>query len=212
MNVKSKHLFANAIRVFLIIMGLTIPPGLWSQTASQGYLVDQRTQWVAIITDPALIKMFVDDCYIVEDTVSRIEIMDANNNGFTKGDLIKIFPSEEIYWMDDPSQRIQNEMNKWKFQANCNLSYEHRVTPEMMESRRDRKAEHSILASFIRALNRNYKDWPLKAWIMRDSTGINFEMWGYSDVALEYAPPPPAGYDIVNIYRVLADTLYIPKR
>ena len=212
MKMKSKHLSGRAIHVFLTIIGLTIPAGLWSQPANQGYIVDQRSQWVAIITDPALVKMFVDDCYIVEDTVTRIEIMDANNNGFTKGDLIKTFPSEEIYWMDDPSQRIQTEMNKWKFQANCNLSYEHKVTPEMMESRRDRRAEHSILASFIKALDRNYKDWPLKAWIMRDSTGINFEMWGYSDLALEYTPPPPVGYDIVNIYRVLADTLYIPKK
>ena len=212
MKIKNKHRSERTFNILLFIICLTIPARLWGQTVSQGYLIDQRAQWVAVITDPALIKIFIDDCYIVEDEVSRIEIMDANNNGFSRGDLIKTFPSEEIYWMDDPSQRIQTEMNKWKFQANCNLSYEHRITPDMMENRRDRKAEHSILASFIRGLNRNYKDWPLKAWISRDSTGINLEMWGYSDLMMEYTPPPPAGYDIVNIYRVLADTLYIPKK
>ena len=191
MKVKNKRRLEITIHVLLFIIVYTIPAGLLSQTTNEGYVIDQRTQWLAVITDPALIKMFIDDCYIVEDEVSRIEIMDANNNGFSKGDLIKTFPSEEIYWMDDPSDRIQIQMNKWKFQANCRLSYEHRITPNMMERRRDRKAEHSILASFIRGLNRNYKDWPLKAWIERDSKGITYEMWGYSDLMLEYTPPPP---------------------
>ncbi len=185
---------------------------LWAQTSDLGYVVEQRTQWVAVLTDPALIHLFVDEFYITEDTITEIEIIDANNNGFTRGDLIKVYPSEEIYFIDEPSEHLQNEMDKWKFQANFRLTVEHSRTPDILEQQPFRKAEHAILASFIRGLNRNYKGWPLKAWVERDSLGITLEMWGYSDSQLEYEPPPPAGYDVVHVYKVMADTVYIPQR
>jgi hypothetical protein len=156
-------------------------------------------------------KMFVDEFYISEDKISRIEIIDANSNGFSKGDLIKTFPSEEIYFLDEPSEKLQAEMNKWKFQANFTVTLENAQTPEKLEKIPIQKAEYSIVSSILRGINRNYKDWPLKAWVERDSIGITFQMWGYRDAKLQYTPPPPAGFDLVYIYKIISDTLFIPK-
>ena len=194
--------------VFILCL---ISASCWGQSPDPGYVVEQRTHWVAVLTDPALIQLFVDEFYLTEENIDKIEIIDANNNGFTKGDLIRTFPSEEIYFIDEPSQRLQAVMDVWKFQANFRLTVEHSRTPEILEQQPFRKAEHSILASIIRGLNRNYKGWPMKAWIERDSLGITLEMWGYEDSELKYTPPPPAGYDIVQIYKMIADTVYIPQ-
>lgn len=194
----------------LLLQNMYLCRSAMAQQPDQGYIVDQRPQWVTIITDSALINLFVDELYISEDHIEKLEVIDANNNGFTRGDLLKAYPSEEIYFIDEPSERLQSEMDKWKFQANCQLIYDHRRTAEMIEQMSIQQAEHSILASFIRGVNRNYRDFPLKAWIERDSTGIKFEMWGYSDKQLQYSPPPPVGYDIVTVYKTVIDTVFIP--
>lgn len=202
----------GAIRILLLIMVFVVSSKIFSQTPNdKGYIVDQRTQWVCVITDPSLIKMFVDEFYISEDIITRIEIVDADGNGFSQGDLIKTYPSEEIYFLDEPSEKIQTVMDKWKFQPNFTVTLENTQTPDMLEKIPVQKAEYSMVASFLRGVNRNYKDWPLKAWIERDSIGITFQMWGYSDTKLKYTPPPPAGYDLICIYKTISDTLYIPK-
>jgi hypothetical protein len=177
----------------------------------EGYLVDQRTQWVSTVTDARLIALFMQEMHIMEENITKMEIIDANNNGFSKGDLLKTYPSEEIYFLDDPSEKLQTEMDRWKFQPNFTVTLENTQTPEMLERLPIQKAEYSIVASFLKGLKRNYRDYPLKAWIQRDSIGVSFEMWGYSDKNLKYTPPPPAGYDLVFIHKTLSDTLFIPK-
>jgi hypothetical protein len=176
-----------------------------------GYTVDQRVQWVASITDPALIQTIVDELYINESRIDRIEVIDANNNGFSSKDLIKTFPSETIYFLEPVSESLQNEMNHWKFQANFSILANSNQTPERMEKIPVQKAEYAIVASFLRGVTRNYLDVPLKVWIERDSLGMNFQMWGYSDQNLQYNPSPPSGYDLIYVYRSVADTLIVPK-
>jgi hypothetical protein len=165
-----------------------------------------------MISDPETIQLFIDEFYISEDTISTMEIIDVNNNGFSKSDLIKTYPNEEIYFLDDPSEKIQSIMDRWKFQANYNVTIENTQTPEMLEKQPARKAEYSIVAAFLRGVERNYKNWPLKVWVQRDSIGMTFQMWGYDEKAIQYSPPPPAGYDFITIYKTVSDTLYIPKR
>lgn len=176
----------------------------------EGVVVDQRTQWVAVVTDSTMIRRFAESFYIVEDSISRLEIIDVNNNGFSRGDLIRTFPNEEIYFMDEPGPEIQNIMDQWRFQANYSVTIENTQTPEQLEQNPFRKAEYGIVAAFLRGLNRNYHDWPLKIWIQRDSIGLSFQMWGYTEGRLAYEPPPPSGYDILTLIRTVSDTVFVP--
>ncbi|HHS12135.1 MAG TPA: hypothetical protein ENN03_00020 [bacterium] len=192
---------------FAAVMGLILAS---VSLGGEGVVVDQRTQWVAVVTDSAMIRRFVESFYIVEDSISRLEIIDVNNNGFSRGDLIRTFPNEEIYFMDEPGPEIQNIMDQWKFQANYSVTIENTQTPEQLEKSPFSKAEYSIVAAFLRGLNRNYHDWPLKIWIQRDSLGLSFQMWGYKEDRLVYEPPPPSGYDILTLIRTVSDTVFVP--
>ena len=184
---------------------------LISQIKNDGYIIDQRTQWVAIITSPTLIQLFVDEFYLFEEKITKIEVIDANNNGFSRGDLIRTYPSETIYFLDDPSEKLQSEMDRWRFQANFNVTLENTQTPEKLEKIPVQKAQYAIVASFLRGVARNYKNYPLKAWIERNDSTMTFEMWGYSDTDLEYAPLPPSGYDYIVVYKTIKDTVFIPE-
>lgn len=199
-------------RVLLCIlcMFVFIAP-LHSQSGDEGYIIDQRTQWVAMITSPELIQLFVDEFYLFEEKITKIEVIDADNNGFSRGDLIRTYPSEMIYFLDDPSERLQSEMDRWKFQANFNVTLENTQTPERLEKIPVQKAQYAIVASFLRGVKRNYKNYPLKAWIVRNDSTMTFEMWGYSDTDLEYTPMPPSGYDFIVVHKTVKDTLYIPE-
>lgn|GEM_PF-1422264 len=154
---------------------------VWGQKPeNQDIFVDQEKLYYAIIKDPLLIKMFSHDFHIIDNEISKLKIIDLTSNGFGNGDLILTLPGNEVYYIDQATERVRKEMNGWKFQANCTFVYEHRITPEMMERRRDRRAEHSILAALLRGLNKNYKDIPIKLWLERDSTYSDFEIWGYN--------------------------------
>jgi hypothetical protein len=51
----------------------------------------------------------------------------------------------------------------------------------------------------------------MKVWIQRDSLGKSFQMWGYREDKISYHPPPPSGFDIIQVIRTQTDTVYIPK-
>ncbi len=194
---------------------------LWGQSLQQkGYLVDQRAHWVVIVDEPELVRFIAEEMYLTTDvTITRLEIYDLDNNGFSKGDVIKTYPDEIVYHLDDPSERLQSMMNEWEFQANFGRVGENRsITSEYLESTGDAGA--AITGSILAGLNRNYQDFPVKIWFVRDSTGFKMEMWGYNEDKLKYKmlPPPPSmpdtvtTYDMLHVFRsdtlVIADTTY----
>jgi len=189
--------------------------GFLKPLQSQNYRVDQRAHWIAIIDDPELVQLFIDEFFLASD-INRIEVYDLNNNGFSHGDVYKTYPDEMIYHLDDPSDRIQKVMDNWEFEANFSYIGENTISsPEYLEAQTINKAGNSIVGSFLRGLNRNYKDIPVQVWFQRDENGTRFEMWGYNEDKLKYEPPPPAitmpdtveTYDMLHVYR--ADTLVI---
>jgi len=187
-----------------------------------GYLVDQRANWVAIVTDPDLIQLFVDEMFLAETAITRIEVFDLDNNGvFGQGDIFKTYPDEQIYHLDDPSERLLSVIINWQFQPNFSVIQENSDNlPETLEARPSRKAGNAIIASLLRGLNRNYEDLPVKIWVERDSATFRFEMWSYHEDKLVYHPPPPVvtmpdtvtTYDMLHVFRtdtlVIADTTF----
>jgi len=207
---------------------------------STGYLIDQRALWVAVVEDPALVKFIADDIYIDPAEIERIELFDLDKNGFAKGDIIKTYPDEIVYFLDDPSENLQNVINSWQFQANYSMIGENsEKLSEELEARPYRKAGNAITASLVRGLNRNYQDLPVKIWFYRDLTGFRFEMWSYDEDKLKFQPLPPVVtmpdtvttydllhlfradtlviadttfYDFLYIYKTVSDTVFLPKK
>jgi len=176
---------------------------------SQDITVDKMTVPVVTIADSELIDFFMFEFFIADTLVTRMDIIDATGNGFGEDDLVKTFPSEQIYF-PVPSDSAQAIMNSWQFKANFQIVTDNRQ-PEDFESLPTEQAENGIFASILRGLNRNYDDQPMNIWFQRDSGGVTFEMWGFNKTLLSYTPAPPpmpdsvTTYDLIHITR--SDTL-----
>lgn len=198
-------------RLVLLLIGyliLILVERVLPQDAEEIF-VGKITVPVVSIEDKSLIDFFVFEFFIAETLVTRMEIIDATGNGFGEDDLVKTYPSGQIYF-PVPSDSAQQIMNSWRFKANFQIVTENRL-PEDFERLQTEKAENGIFASILRGVNRNYQDQPINIWFQRDKSGVTFEMWGFNRALLNYTPAPPpvpdsvVTYDIVHIIR--SDTL-----
>ncbi|MFQ5709653.1 MAG: hypothetical protein ACE5HO_19525 [bacterium] len=204
MKIRIPFLFAGLIWGILLLLSIN----LFSQDGKK-ISVDQMSVPVVSITDKSLIDFFIFEFFIPETLVTKIDIIDATDNGFGEDDLVKTYPSQSIYF-PVPSDSAQKIMNSWKFKSNFQIVTENRA-PEEFENQPVESAPNGIFAAMLRGINRNYDDLPIKIWFARDSNGVTFDMWGHNQAALHYTPPPPpvpdsvTTYDLVHIIR--SDTL-----
>lgn len=226
MTNKSTIFLAVALTAFILV-----PHTTFFAQSDNGVNVDKITVPVVTITDKELIDFFMFEFFIAETLVTKMDIIDATDNGFGEDDLVKTYPSEAIYF-PVPSDSAQSIMNSWKFKANFQIVTEDRP-PEEFESLPTEKAENGIFASILKGLNRNYEDQPINIWFQRDRNGVTFEMWGFTQDSLNFTPPPPPVpdsvvtydllrvtrsdtlikadttlYDLIYVYKTVSDTVY----
>ena len=193
-------------------------------TEGQGR-VTQISVPVMSITDQKLIKHLLDEFFIPETLVTRIEIIDVNKNGFGAKDLVRVYPSDEIYFIEFVSQKAQELMNDWQFKANFQIIAQN-TDPSALNDNGENKPAYNIFISLLRSLGRNYWDYPIKLKLERDSSTVTFEMWDYSEDKLKFDPKPASYlpdrltrqafsivdstyYDCIFIYKTIVDTVYI---
>jgi hypothetical protein len=212
----------NTILIFmLIVVNLAAAQ---QQTTAQGR-VSQTSVPLMTISDAKLIDYLMDEFFIPETLVTRMEIIDVGKNGFGAKDLVKTYPSEEIYFVEFVSQNAQQIMNDWKFQANFQIIAQN-GDPDVISSYSENKPAYNIFLSLLRSLVRNYKDYPIKLKLERDSSTVTFELWDYNENELKFDPKALSGtpdrlakqaitfvdstyYDCIFIYKTIADTVYI---
>ena len=200
--------FRAALLLFVTIQ-------LNAQTSAR-MIVDKESVPKVGITDKELLRFFLDEFMILEENVLSMEIIDATNNGFGKDDLIKVFPSDKIYFIP-PSDTAQKIMNEWKFTVNYQIvtgydpdaEYENLPTDGV-----EGEAIKAIFVSLVKGIHDNYQDMPIKLSLVRDALGVtNFEIWSISEDKLHYTAPPPAAPDTLIAHDVIhviqSDTLII---
>lgn len=197
--------------VFLVMLTLLLATQLcYAQKNAERVTVEQIVVPKVTLMDPELITFFVNEFFIPESLVTKIDIIDATSNGFGKNDLALTHPSGEIYFIY-PSEKAQNIMNNWKFTPNFQIVGEN-LDPEVYESLPTDRAANNIFSALLKGLQRNYRGNNIKIRFERDGASTTFEMWGFREEDLQYTPAPvPGGRDLVYIYTTIKDTVYVEK-
>jgi hypothetical protein len=177
------------------------------------------------IDNEKLVKLLMDEFFIPETLVTRMEIIDVGKNGFGAKDLVRVYPSDEIYFIEFVSQKAQQIMNDWEFKANFQIIAQN-TDPNVLNDHSENKPAYNIFISLLRSLGRNYRDYPIKLKLERDSSTVTFEMWDFNEAELKFDPQPTsylsdrltkqafsmadsAYYDCIFIYKTIVDTVYI---
>ncbi len=187
--------------------------------------VTQISVPVLSIDNEELVKLLVDEFFIPETLVTRMDIIDVGKNGFGPKDLVRVYPSDEIYFVEFISQKAQQFMNDWEFKANFQIIVQN-TDPSVLDDLSENKPAYNIFISLLRSLGRNYKDYPIKLKLERDSSTVTFEMWDYNENVLKFEPNSApylpdrltrqafsmvdsTYYDCIFIYKTIVDTVYI---
>ncbi|MCI0514041.1 hypothetical protein L0128_12570 [candidate division KSB1 bacterium] len=203
---------------------------------SSSVVVTRNLLPLVTLTDVKLIQDILEQCLVAESNVTRMEILDINQNGFGEKDIIRLYPSGKNYVLENISSDVQKIMDSWGFQANFQITSSNKP-PAAYDSVETDKAAYSIFSTLLRGLNRNYHDFPIKIRFDRDSVGVVFEMWGYNQDRLEIDNPQPFMpdsvitydifhvfhddtlvnvdsklYDIIHIYYQSADTIFVGQQ
>ena len=190
-------------------------------------VVNQTNIPLVTITSKELISFFLDEFFIPETLVTKMEIIDVSVNGFGENDIVKLYPSDQVYYLQYVSDKAQIEMNKWKFTANFQITAKNRDISILNEYNTNRPS-YNIFGSILKGLNQNYNDYPIKIRFERDSTTVLFELWSFNEQKLELIPDKSSRMndpvmekitvtsdttfrDCIFIYKTIIDTVFIKK-
>jgi len=215
----------KTLKIAVLFILMTKYLCLAQQTSEAQGRVTQISVPVMSIDNEKLVKVLMDEFFIPETLATRIEIIDVGKNGFGAKDLVRVYPSDEIYFVEFVSQKAQQIMNEWEFKANFQIIAQN-TDPSVLTDHSENKPAYNIFISLLRSLGRNYKDYPIKLKLERDSSTVTFEMWDYNESELKFDPNPTpflsdrltrqafsmadsTFYDCIFIYKTIVDTVYI---
>lgn len=209
---------------------------LWPREFKQGFIVEPYTVKHVIISDSSLIHTILGEQLIDPAKVEKIKIIDVTNNGFGENDLITLLPQQTIYPLKGISDSLAQLMSGWKIERNKYIDQEVETEPDFSQYEQTQKPIFAIMGALLRALDRNYKALPIKINFQRDRRKMRFTMWGYLEDSLRYSPLEASYltgsaqrydllysvqndtliladttlYDLIYIYKTLADTVFLP--
>lgn len=187
--------------------------------------VDQITVPKVTITDSNTIAFFMDEFFIPETLVNKMDIIDVSLNGFGENDIVKLSPSDNVYFLQFVSDKAQQRMNEWKFKANFQITAQNKGV-DLLDDYESSKPAYNIFGSILKGLNRNYQDYPIRIRFERDSSTVLFELWGYNEELLKVisndenkindlllqqieVKSDTTLYDCIFIYKTITDTVLV---
>jgi len=217
-----EQLFMKMVFVFGLLFFLA---GTCFAQSTQDIEINQISVPTVKLTNSRLISFFMDEFFIPETLVTKMDIIDVNNNGFGEHDIVRLYPSDNVYFLEFVSDKAQSRMNQWKFKANFQITAENK-DEEILNEYESNKAAYNIFGSILKGLNQNYYDLPIKIHFERDSATVLFELWGYNEMLLQEIPDHSTRlndviltqistktdttlYDCIFIYKTITDTVYV---
>lgn len=205
---------------------------VYSQGLNRTPDVTQTFRPIAEITDPGSVETLIDAYLLTDDPaeVEMIEIIDVTNNGFGTDDIMVVYPSLNVYSLENsPGSEIEEIMRGWSFsdQRRDNLNrpadtfypaYADTLESWQLDEPQIVLVQNSLIADLLESLNRNYLADPISIRFERDDEGFTFQMWGYEENAFQFTPRPPATPDSIAVHdlmyvlysdsTIVADTTY----
>lgn len=147
----------------------------------QDFYWDKELVRKVVINDKEIINKLLIDLFIIEADVTQIEIYDVDKNGPSEGDLLKVYPSEQVHSIKMLSAEVQDIMNKWPYTENIEKR------GKTVNIRKAETAEEKILYVLAYAINALYShDKPLKLYFEQKESGIyTYELLGYNPKELK---------------------------
>ena len=190
--------------------------------------INQVTVPKISINDSKTISYFMDEFFIPETLVTKMDIIDVSLNGFGENDIVRLYPSDNVYFLQFVSEEAQKKMNAWEFKANFQITAKNDELSIVDEYESNIPA-YNIFGAILKGLNYNYQDLPIKIRFERDSSTVLFELWGHNEKALNVIPDPTSRlkdpiltkivaksdttlYDCIFVYKTVVDTVILNPR
>lgn len=141
----------------------------------RGYFWDKVAFPVLNIQDSSSIAQFAKDYLIpVDSTVYQISLIDLNFDGPGLKDILIIYPSQEIYFLEEIPQKLARNMRKWPSLTNRSIIISDLTDISQIESTR---VEYlPILKGLKQNVANIYGKIPLKLFYRQNDAGIQFEI------------------------------------
>ncbi|MDI6401634.1 hypothetical protein QLX67_06480 [Balneolaceae bacterium ANBcel3] len=225
-------IFRNSILIVSIFTLLFINiPLSKAQSSFESPEVSQIFRNIVEITDESSIQIILDDFFITENVedVERIEIIDISDVGFGSNDILVIYPSRNVYVLDQPSPSLLEDMRTWSITEqrrdglntlSADYFYPHHADTldrsEISETEME-LVMGSMISDVIESVNRNYHDMPISMRFERGGLdeGFTFQIWNYNEDAFSFQSRPARAdtiavndflYVVFNDSTVVADT------
>ncbi len=160
--------------LFFILFNLIFIHNVQSQKL-QGYFWDKVAFPVLNIQDSTSIAQFARDYFIpVDSTMYQISLIDLNFDGPGLKDILIIYPSYEIYFLEEIPQKLARNMRKWPSLINRSIVFSDVSVISQIESTR---VEYlPILKELSQNVANIYGKTPLKLFYRQTNTGVQFEI------------------------------------
>jgi len=178
--------------------------------------------------DREMISYFMDEFFIPETLVTKMDIIDVGLNGFGENDIVRLYPSDNVYFLQFVSEAAQKKMNEWEFKANFQITAKNEDL-SIADDYETNIPAYNIFGAILRGLNQNYQDLPIKIRFERDSSTVLFELWGHNEQELKVIPDintrlndpiltqiiaksDTTLYDCIFVYKTIIDTVLVNSR
>ena len=165
---------------------------------------------VATVKDPGTIKFFVEQFFIPEAKVDSIDFIDVDGLGFNEKDVIKVYPSKEVYNLT-PSDTAMSVIRQWKGTSVRVVGSKDENDQILVQSKY--AAADAMYAGLVRLIEKNYVGKKISLMFDYDGTNQISELlvWGYKEQELLTPKNPLEQFAHDLMIYVRTDTMWIEK-
>ncbi|MBU1984668.1 hypothetical protein KJ815_09690 [bacterium] len=165
------------------------------------------------VTSPAELAILRDELLLGSETMDRILITDALNDGFDENDMIQLYPSGRVLRLAPISARLDSLLRAFRLPPNVEIhetkQYFGRYDSLAWSRRGAQSLGYGILAGLSERLGRGYRGERVEGYFHFSPSGNSVMAWNFDSTKVAF--PRPAGPRVDTVMVYLHDTLYVPE-